>query len=331
MKRINIVVMGLIACLAIVFFSPASQAGKVMKLDFGDPVGGPPTVPVRMGLDFFCNEVASRTNGQILIKYHPKTLVSNEAKAMDMCRTGAIAFTQPGAAMGSYLPVTQAFSLPFLYKDAKHFYSVANGPIGKEMEAEIEKKYNLKVVFWFDWGFRQFANKKRPIEKPEDLKGLKLRVLQGKVYADTVNAFGGSAVPMSWAETITAIQQGVVDGLDLGTANIVTYKVYEVIKYVSITNHVNTACAVFVNLDVWKQFTPEQQKIILEAGQEAAEFIRLYMRAKDLSGESELRNKGIKVTHPDLTPFREIAIKEVYPKYYDKVGKDKIDRILNAK
>jgi tripartite ATP-independent transporter DctP family solute receptor len=315
--------------LMIFYYPSASQAAKF--LDFGDPVGGPPDVPARMSFEFFCKEVEKRTNGEIIIKYHPKTLVSDETRAMDMCRSGSIAFTEAGASMGSYIPISNSIKLPFLYRNDEHYYAVVRGPIGKEMEKTIEKSHKLKLVFWIDWGFRQLANNKRPINKPEDMAGLKLRVTKSKMDVDTMNSYGASAVPMSWAEVIPAIQQGVLDGLDLALATLATFRMYEVIKYVSVTSHTNSCSAVFANLDVWNGFTPEQQKIILQAGQDAGDFLKSQIRAKDISGAELLKKNGVQIISPDVEPFRDIVKRKIYPAHYEKYGKELVDRISAVK
>jgi tripartite ATP-independent transporter DctP family solute receptor len=329
MKNYKMFCMFSVICLIIFCYPSAPQAAKF--LDFGDPVGGPPDVPVRMAFEFFCKEVASRTNGEIIIKYHPKTLVSDETRAMDMCRSGSIAFTEAGASFYSYFPMANSIRLPFLFRNDEHFYAVVRGPIGKEIEKTIEKNYNLKLVFWIDWGFRQLVNNKRPINKPEDLAGLKLRVVKSKLDVDTINALGATAVPMSWAETIPAIQQGVVDGLDLALATLATFRMYEVIKYVSVTSHINSGCAAFANLKVWNDFTFQQQKIILQAGQDAADFLLSEIRAKDLSGTEILKKNGVQIIYPDIKPFRDRVEKVIYPNHYEKYGRELIDRINAVK
>ena len=169
-----------------------------------------------------------------------------------------------------------------------------NGEIGKDLDETFQKKYKLKVLFFYDYGFRHFWNNKRPINTPADLKGLKMRVQQGRVFADTVNGLGASAVPMPWGEVIPAAQQGVIDGADLPIVNINALKVYEVSKYASMTFHNYGPTVVVMNLDIWRGLTPEQQKLFLEVDREAQKKIRelTETRGQLPEGQGDPRGQG---------------------------------------
>src|SRR5437588_5229178 len=132
----------------------------------------------------------------------------------------------------------------------------------------------LKVLFFYDYGFRHFWNSKRPINEPKDLRGLKLRVQQAKVFADTINGLGGVAVPLAWGEVIPAAQQGVIDGADLPIVNILALKAYEVSKYCSLTFHNYGPTVNVINLGVWNELSAEHRKLLLDASMEAQKKIR---------------------------------------------------------
>jgi Bacterial extracellular solute-binding protein, family 7 len=135
----------------------------------------------------------------------------------------------------------------------------------QRLDETFQKKYTVKILF-HDYGFRHFWSNRKPIATPAGLKGLKLRVQQGRVFADTVNGLGASAVPMAWGEVIPAAQKGVIDGADLRLDNINALKVYEVSKYVSMTFHNYGPTLLVVNLDIWKSLTPEQQTLFMDVG-----------------------------------------------------------------
>jgi len=330
MKRRSILIMALMVGLILTGYPNASRAAKV--LDLGDPIGGPPgEAPLRVALDFFSAEVPKRTNGEVVINYHPQTIVTSETKAIEMCKVGALALAGTGGGIGTIFPTTQPLMLPYLLRDYAHYYGVVRGPIGKQMEAEIEKKHNLKMIIWTEFGFRQFANSKRPLNTLDDFKGLKLRVMPSPPLADMVNALGASAVPISWGEAIPAVQQGVVDGLDLPVANLISMKIYEICKYAAITNHYFGPTAVVANLNIWKTLTKQQQDIILQVGLEAADKNWAMMEKMDKDGKAQLEKHGMKVTTPDLGPFKEVAKAKVYPKYYASFGKEIIQRIMDFK
>src|SRR3989441_510904 len=164
--------------------------------------------------------------------------------------------------------------VPYLVRDYAHAYKMFNGEIGKSLDEQFQRKYRLKILLFFDYGFRHFWNNKRPIAKPDDLKGLKLRVQQGKVFADTVNGLGANAVPMSWSEVVPAAQQGVIDGADLPIVNINALKIYEVSRYASMTFHNYGPSLVVMNLDSWKSLVPEAQRLLTEVSREAQARVR---------------------------------------------------------
>jgi tripartite ATP-independent transporter DctP family solute receptor len=330
MKGRSVFIMGLVLGLILAGFPGASQAKRVF--DLGDPIGGPPgEAPLRVALEFFSAEVPKRTNGEIVINYHPQTLVTSETKAIEMCKVGAVAFAGTGGGIGTIFPTTQPLMLPYLLRDYAHYYGVVRGPIGKQMEAEIEKKHNLKIIIWTEFGFRQFANTRRPLNTLEDFKGLKLRVMPSPALADMVNALGASAVPISWAEAIPAVQQGVVDGLDLPVANLISYKIYEICKYAAISNHYFGPTAIVANLNIWKTLTKQQQDVILKTGLEAADINWSMMEKMDRDGKNQLEKRGMQVTTPNLAPFKEVAKAKVYPKYYSSYGKEIIQSIMDFK
>src|SRR5436853_6527211 len=133
---------------------------------------------------------------------------------MDAVKSGNIAMGAPSGAACTAFPEMCVFLTPYLVRDYHHAYAMFNGEIGKNLDETFQKKYKLKVLFFYDYGFRHFWNNRRPINTPADLKGLKMRVQQGRVFADTVNGLGASAVPMPWGEGISAAQQGVIAGAD---------------------------------------------------------------------------------------------------------------------
>ena len=330
MKGRSIFIMGLVMGLTLAGYPGVSLAARVF--DLGDPIGGPPgEAPLRIALEFFSAEVPKRTKGEVVINYHPQTIVTSETKAVEMCKVGALAFAGIGGGTGTIFPNTQPLMLPYLLRDYKHFYAVVRGPIGKKMEAEIEQKHNLKLISWLDFGFRQFANTKKPLNSPDDFKGLKLRVMPSPPLADMVNALGSSAVPISWAEAIPAVQQRVVDGLDLPVVNLISMKIYEICKFAAITNHYFGPTAVVANLNIWKSLTKQQQDIILQLGIEAGDKNRAIMEKTDADGKALLEKRGMKVTTPNLAPFMEIAKAKVYPKYYATFGKEIVQSIMDFK
>jgi tripartite ATP-independent transporter DctP family solute receptor len=273
-------------------------------------------------------EVTKRSGGAINMVFHGGTLLSKELEIMDAVKSGNVAVGSPAGAACTVFPEMCVFLTPYLVRDYHHAYTMFNGEIGKKLDETFQQKYKLKTVFFYDYGFRHFWNNKKPINTPADLKGLKMRVQQGRVFADTVNGLGASAVPMAWGEVIPAAQQGVIDGADLPIVNINALKIYEVSKYASLTFHNYGPTLVVMNLAIWQGLPPDQQKLILDVGREAQAKIREATESVDNFAKAKeiLEAKGMKVNAADVASFRRVAEDKIWPGYKQQYGElwDKI-------
>ena len=300
------------------------------KLDLALIVAPPEASAV--GMKFMAEEVTRRSNGSINMVFHGGTLLNKELEIMDAVKSGNVAIGSPSGAASTVFPEMGVFLTPYLVRDYQHAYSMFNGQIGKDLDETFQRKYKLKILFFYDYGFRHFWNNKRPINSPADLKGLKMRVQQGRVFADTVNGLGASAVPMPWGEVIPAAQQGVIDGADLPIVNINALKVYEVSKYASLTYHNYGPTVVVMNLDIWKSLPPDQQKLIMAVGMEAQKKIREATESVDSFAKAReiLEAKGMKVNQADVASFRKVAEEKIWPQYKQQYA-EFWDKIVNTK
>jgi TRAP-type transport system periplasmic protein len=333
----NTRVLSILVTLALVVFcwigsasaqQPAAKAPtKILDLAYTNN-----TDSTHLAYEWMTKEINQRSKGTLQIRYHAATLMTKEAEAIDAVKSGNIAMSSPVGAASSLFPEIGVFTVPYLVRDYKHAYAMFNGEVGKELSALIEKKYKVRVLFYFDLGFRHFFNTKRPINTPADLKGMKMRVQQGKVFADTVNGLGASAVPMGWGEVIPAVQQGIVDGADLPVVNILNNKAYEVAKYVSLTYHNYGPSMTVINPDIWKALSPDNQKLLQEVAMQAQTRMREAVESVDsLAGAKKLLEpKGMVVNQADVAAFRKVAEQTVWPKY-KKQYPEMWDKIVNTK
>ena len=300
------------------------------KLDFAHIIGPPESGAI--GFKYLADEVTRRSNGTLNVVFHGGTLLNKELEIMDAVKSGNIAIGTPVGAACTVFPEMCIFLSPYLVRDYAHAYAMFNGDIGRNLDETFQKKYKVKVLFFYDYGFRHFWNSRRPINTPADLKGLKMRVQQGRVFADTVNGLGASAVPMAWGEVVPAAQQGVIDGADLPVYNIFALKIYEVSKYVSLTYHNYGPTMAVMNLDVWKSLTPEQQKLFQEVSREAQAKVRELTESVDNLAKAKelLEARGMKVNAADVTAFRRMAEEKIWPQYRQQYG-EQWDRIASAK
>ena len=231
--------------------------------------------------------------------------------------------------IGSFIGEFDIFSLPYVFKNTDHFKKVLSGPIGQKYSKMLEKK-GMVLIAWFDNGDRHVFNSKRPINKPSDLSGLKIRVIKSAVMVDTINAMGGSAVPMAYGELYTALQQGVLDGAENAAGNIFNDKFFEVSKFVSLTQHFRPPGVVVISKKTWDKLTDQQKKVILKEGA-ALQAYEIDLTTKIVEDSlKQLEQKGMKINKVDTNSFA-TAVKPVYNGYISKFGKQDLDAILNTK
>ena len=295
--------------------APAFAQATPKKLVFAHVT--PPPESSAVAFAAMAEEVTKRSNGELVMEFHGGTLLTKELEIINAVKAGNIAMGDPGGAAATVFPEMGVFLVPYLIASYDQAYKMFNGQVGDRLDKQIQEKYKLKVLFFYDYGFRHFWNSKRPINEPKDLRGLKMRVQQAKVFADTINGLGGVAVPMAWGEVIPAAQQGVIDGADLPIVNILALKAYEVSKYCSMTYHNYGPTAAVMNLDIWTGLTAAQQKLLQETSRTAQATVRQLTESVDNLAKAKelLEPKGMTVNPADVEAFRRVAQEKVWPAY----------------
>lgn len=270
------------------------------------------------------------TNGSVTVTIFPNAKLGDERTLLERMKMGIVdAGIITNGPIINFVPRFGAIDLPFLFRNPDHAYKVLDGPIGNQLFADMEKQ-GWKGLAWAERGFRNLTNSKKAVNTPDDVKGLKIRVMQNPVYVDSFKALGANAVPMAWTEALTALQQGTVDGQENPLNVIVAFKLNESQKYMAITRHAYAPAPIIMSMVTWKKLDAGQQKAVLKAAQEAAVYERAFNNASEKLWVAELEGKGMKVTTPDLKPFL-AAVKPVYDAYTPKFGKDFIAAIQNTK
>lgn len=273
--------------------------------------------------------VEKNSKGELTVTIFPNAKLGDERTLLERMKMGIVdAGIITNGPIINFVPSFGVIDLPFLFRDPKHAYTVLDGSIGQKLMADLEAQ-GWKGLAWGERGFRNLTNSKRPVKTPEDIKGLKIRVMQNPVYVDSFKALGANAVPMAWTEVLTALQQGTVDGQENPLNVIMAFKLYETQKYLSITRHAYAPAPILMSMNTWKKLTPAQQAIVKKAAQEAAEFERAWDNRMEAEWLKELKAKGMVVATPDLKAFR-AAVKPVYDQYGPKYG-NLIEAIHNTK
>ena len=295
--------------------APAFAQAQPRKLVFAHVTAEPESSAVAFAA--MAKEVTERSNGELVMEFHGGTLLTKELEIINAVKAGNIAMGDPGGAAATVFPEMGVFLVPYLIASYDQAYKMFNGAVGDRLDKQFQDKYKLKILFFYDYGFRHFWNSKRPIAEPKDLRGLKMRVQQAKVFADTITGLGGVAVPMAWGEVIPAAQQGVIDGADLPIVNILALKAYEVSKYCSMTYHNYGPTAAVINLDVWNGLTEPQRKLLQDTSRAAQAKVRQLTESVDNLDKAKelLEPKGMTVNTANVDAFRKLAQEKVWPAY----------------
>lgn len=251
--------------------------------------------PQSRTVEHFAKLVNDYTDGRVKIQVFSGGTLGGDEKMLRATQAG----TQE-LYYGSLAPISgrvkefQIFDFPFAFNDMEEVDAVFRGPMGERMIKMMEP-LNLIGLVWVETGFRNLSNNKRPIHKAEDLKGLKIRVMQNQVALESFKAMGVNALPMDFSEVFTALETGVIDGQENPLIHMYANKMQEVQKYITITNHVYTSSIIIVSKRFWDKMTPADQEAVRKAAKEAQLFHREVMTAADKEVIQQLTDAGVTV------------------------------------
>ena len=269
--------------------------------------------PVHIAMLYMAEKVKEKSGGKMEIDIYPNSQLGSERESVELLQIGSLGMTKVSAAtMESFSPNFKVLSLPYIFKDKAHYYSVLDGKIGEDMLTEGEP-YWLRGLTYYDAGSRSFYSNK-PIDTPGDLKGMKIRVQASNTAIAMINAFGGAATPISTGEIYTALQQGVVDGAENNPPTFYLARHYEVAKNYSLNEHTMVPDILLISTKVWEDLTPQQQQWLQEAADESAVVQRKLWQEAEEEALREVKKAGVTVTHPDKEPFAKI-VEPLYETY----------------
>lgn len=272
--------------------------------------------------------VENWSNGNVLVENFPEGQLGGDRDAIEGVKLGTIQMTCASAGIYATLaPKLGVTSLPYVFKNFEGVWAFLDSDINKQIDATLIPE-GLRILGYFDNGFRCLTNSKRPINTVEDVKGLKIRTPENPVLLATINQLGASASPLPWPELYMALQQGAFDGQENPLPLIYSAKLYEVQKYLAIDNHVFDAMPVTINEKFWQGLTEKEQEIVQLAMDYAVLFNRSLVKQRTEQNVELLQAAGMEVTFPDLGPFVE-ATKSIADEYVDVYGKDLIEQIYN--
>ena len=303
----------------------ASAQTATVKLRFGHAL--PASDSQHLAALEFSKRVKERTQGGVEIQVFANNQLGNDSTLINSVRSGTIDICATGNPFFTGMaPRLNVLDLPYQFTDAQQVYRVLDGPTGRSLLDDLGAHQMKGLAFW-EIGFRSLANNKRQVSKAEDIKGLKIRTTPNPSHLKAFQLLGASPQPMPFAEVFSALESGAVDGNENPPVLMVTSKMYEVQKYLSLTRHAYTALVVAMNKAKFDALKPEFQKVLLEESASAAVLQRKMNAENETAAIAQLRAKGMQVNEtPDIASIRAVVKDEVRKMYVEKNG----DAVLKA-
>lgn len=261
--------------------------------------------PVHKAMVYFAERVKEKSKGKLQIEIYPSSQLGSERQALELLQIGSLAMTKVSSAvMENFSPKLKVFGYPYLFRNREHRYKVFDSELGKQLLRDGEK-YWLHGLTYFDAGSRSFYTKDTPISTPDDLKGLKIRVMPSPTAIKLVKSLGGSPTPVSWGELYTALQQGVVDGAENNLPSFYSSKHYEICKNFSVDQHTSIPDILVISSPIYNKLSAEEKTWINESATEAAQYERKLWEKAEKEALEKIQQAGVKVTYPDKSLFKE--------------------------
>ena len=283
---------------------------KTLKLAHGLPTEH----PVHKAMVFMQERLAEISGGKLTIQIYPGGQLGSEQQNVELLQIGSLAMTKVSAAvMESFSDDYKVLGLPYLFRSKEHGFKVMDGEIGRELLLSTENKW-IRGLCFYDAGSRSFYTISKPIDTPDDLTGMKIRVMKSKTAMEMVQALGGSPTPLSWGELYTALQSGVVDGAENNPPSFYTSHHYEVCKFYSLDEHSAVPDVLIIGKTVWDRLTDQEQKWLQQAANESVLVERKLWAESVKESLKIVQEAGVKINYPDKELFRE-KVKGIYEGY----------------
>lgn len=281
--------------------------------------------PVHEAMLYMAERAKEKSDGSLEIDIYPNQQLGSERESLELLQIGSLGMTKVSTGvLENFIPSLKVFGLPFLFRDREHRFEVLESELGEKLLNDGLRK-RLKGLTFYDAGSRSFYSK-APIEGPEDLKGLKLRVMESNTAMNMVNFLGGSPTPIAWGELYTALQQGIVDGAENNLPSFYLSRHYEVCKYFMVDEHTALPDELLISTIVWDKLSDKEKVWLKEAAMESSEYEKKLWKEAEMEALEEIQKAGVKVTYPEKEGFR----KMVQPMYEEFSKDPEMKKIIEA-
>lgn len=265
----------------------------------------PQNHPVHKGILEFQKEVEKNSGGKLQVKIFPDGQLGSEREVLELLQIGSVAATKVSAAtLSNFVPEYNVLGIPYLFRDKDHLFNVLEGPIGNSI-LEKGSKFWLRGLCYYDAGSRSFYTSKKAIRTPEDLKNMKIRVMNNQMAINMVNSMGASATPLALGELYTALQQGVVDGAENNPPSFVSSNHYEISKYYTLDQHSYVPDVLIIGTKYWSKLSEDEKQWINAAAKASAQAQKIFWKESVDESMRIARQAGVEIIYPDKELFAE--------------------------
>lgn len=289
--------------LLLILLTACGMEGDVTVLKIGHSLDQ--KHPVHLGIVFMAERLDELSGGTMRMDIYPGGQLGSERELMELLQIGSLAMTKVSSSpMEGFVPAMQIFSIPYVFRDSEHFWKVLNSDIGTDLLLAGEG-VRLRGLGYYDAGARSFYTVNRPVHKPDDLIGMKIRVQESQTSVSMVRALGGAAAPVAWGELYTALDQGVVDGAENNPPSFYSSRHFEVAKYYTLDEHTYVPDIVLISSYVWSHLEPRQQQWLQRAMDESVVYQRKVWAAATEEAYAAVKEAGVEIIYPDKSLFQE--------------------------
>lgn len=300
MKYFSIKTITVFVLLGLTFTSCKENTGSKMMY-LGHTL--PQTHPVHKGIVEFQKVLEKKSNGKLKVKIFPDAQLGSEREVLELLQIGSVAATKVSAAtLSNFVPEYNVLGIPYLFRDKQHQFEVLEGEIGKSI-LQKGSKFWLRGLCYYDAGSRSFYTSKKAIRTPEDLEGLKIRVMNNQMAINMVNSMGGSATPLAYGELYTAIQQGVVDGAENNPPSFVSSNHYEISKYYTLDQHSSVPDVLLIGTKYWDKLSDQEKIWVQEAADESAQAQKVFWNESVEESMETAKSAGVEIIIPEKSLF----------------------------
>lgn len=316
-------------CLAA--FACQAAEGPTLRLKIG--TNAQPSHQENTCQQIFADAIAKKTNGRITAEVFDSAKLGDHLERLEGLRSGTVEMTTTSVGyMAQYVEALALFDLPYVFQDREHEFRVFDGEGAKVID-EMLQEHGFKALGYMDFGCREVVNNVRPVAKPADLNGVKIRVQETRASIDGLNAMGATATPLAFSEVYMALQQKVIDGAENSLSPMEASKYYEVCKYLSLTHHLYYSQLILISKQIWDSLPESDQALIMEAQTEAIAWQRKYAVEEEEGLQQKLIDGGMIMNEADVPAFMAACqpLLDAYLAEHGEQGKILYDLVQAAK